>query len=204
MHLHRIPIATTTNIPRQLISNCTLNFNLAPDKSSLTRTTSSLATLSSARQLRLQSLQSDLKALSRQLTTLESQHRITTQNHNPAEHASDILRLDTEKFRVAKQASDLEIESQRLEAQLHALNAQLDTLDAQGPEGAAERDVLDDEVVLKLKVYRSLGIEVEGNGEGGRYEKAVIRSRDKGDVHVVNVDQKFGRKFYADYFWGMM
>lgn len=83
-------------------------------------------------------------------------------------------------------------------------------LDAQGPEGAAvassssDGDLTDDEIVLKLKVYRSLGIEVEGDGVGGRYDRAVVRNRDKGDVHVVNVEERFGRKFYADYFWGML
>lgn len=53
---------------------------------------------------------------------------------------------------------------------------------------------------LKLKVYRSLGIEVEAD-DGGNYSKAVIRNSRKGDVHVVNIDPKFSRFFYANYFW---
>ena len=53
---------------------------------------------------------------------------------------------------------------------------------------------------LKLKVYRSLGIDVECDN-AGNYNKAVIRNNQKGDVHVVNIDPKFSRFFYANYFW---
>lgn len=56
---------------------------------------------------------------------------------------------------------------------------------------------------LRLKVYRSLGIDVEAD-EAGNYNKAVIRNSRKGDVHVVNIDPKFSRFFYANYFWQTM
>lgn len=53
---------------------------------------------------------------------------------------------------------------------------------------------------LKLKIYRSLGIDVEPDS-AGNYNRAVIRNNQKGDVHVVNIDPKFSRFFYANYFW---
>lgn len=56
---------------------------------------------------------------------------------------------------------------------------------------------------LRLKIYRSLGIEVEPD-EAGNFTKAVIRNSRKGDVHVVNVDPKFSRFFYSNYFWATM
>lgn len=56
---------------------------------------------------------------------------------------------------------------------------------------------------LKLKVYRSLGIDIETDG-AGNYNKAVIRNNKKGDVHVVNVDPKFSKFFYSHYFWQTM
>ena len=56
---------------------------------------------------------------------------------------------------------------------------------------------------LKLKVYRSLGIDVLADG-AGNYNKAVIRNNQKGDVHVINVDPKFSRFFYSNYFWQTM
>lgn len=97
----------------------------------------------------MQTLQTDLKKLSRQLSTLQSQHSITISNHDGAEHAHEILRLDTEKFKVAKQANDLEIEGQRMEEELKRLRNTLEDLDAQGLEGdpAKTKDSGDDELM---------------------------------------------------------
>ena len=55
-------------------------------------------------------------------------------------------------------------------------------------------------VRLKLKVYRSLGIDIEPDS-AGNFTKATVRNRQKKDVHVVNIDPKFSRAFYANYFW---
>lgn len=133
--------------------------------------------------------------------------------------------MDTQKFRIAKAASDLEIEGERLEQELDGLKARLQELETQGLEGdevARERREVEDQTMLvfwwiwvwvsgrmaadtrrhrlKLKVYRSLGIDVECDN-AGNYNKAVIRNNQKGDVHVVNIDPKFSRFFYANYFW---
>ena len=56
---------------------------------------------------------------------------------------------------------------------------------------------------LKLKVYRSLGIDAETDA-AGNYNKAIIRNNQKGDVHVVNIDLKFSTFFYSNYFWQTM
>lgn len=53
---------------------------------------------------------------------------------------------------------------------------------------------------LQLKVYRSLGIDADPDSAGA-YNKAIIRNTQKGDVHVVNIDPKFSKFFYANYFW---
>lgn len=53
---------------------------------------------------------------------------------------------------------------------------------------------------LKLKLYRSLGIDADPDSAGA-YNKATIRNTQKGDVHVVNIDSKFSKFFYANYFW---
>lgn len=56
---------------------------------------------------------------------------------------------------------------------------------------------------LRLKIYRSLGVDIEAD-EVGNFNKAVIRNSRKGDVHVVNIDPKFSRFFYSNYFWSTM
>lgn len=128
------PLLHPTNT-HQLISGCTNNFKIAPDRASLSRISSSISTLSEARSLHVDAHRAVLKKLARQLATLNSQHNLTVSSHNPTTHAANILALDTEKFRIAKAASDLEIEGERLEQELEGLRAQLTELDAQGVEG---------------------------------------------------------------------
>ena len=120
---------------------------------------------------------------------------------------------------------ELEIESERLESELEVLKERLADLEAQGLEGdemtRRERE-MDDSTMwvsllipeklgmgctdydsLRLKIFRSLGIDIEPD-EAGNFNRAVIRNSRKGDVHVVNIDSKFSRFFYANYFWSTM
>ncbi|KAF2205747.1 kinetochore protein-like protein spc24 [Delitschia confertaspora ATCC 74209] len=192
--------------PAALIAQCTKNFKTTPDHSSLLRISDSLSTLSQFRTQHLSSLSSSLSKLSRQHQTLSSNHQHTVSQHNPTSHAAEILRLDTEKFRIAKQASDLEIEGERLQSEVVQLEHVLSELEEEGVEGGADaqRGAEEDATVLKLKVYRTLGIDVEADPATGQYNKAVIRNTAKGDVHVVNIDPKFSRHFYSNYFWRTM
>ena len=75
------------------------------------------------------------KELTRNLNTLTSQHSETVSSHSSTSHASQIVELDTHKFRIAKAASDLEIEGERLEAELGTTKGRLQELDTQGVEG---------------------------------------------------------------------
>lgn len=76
-----------------------------------------------------------LAELSRNLATMSTHHNETILSHNSIDHASQIVDLDTRKFRIAKAASDLEIEGERLEQDLESLKSQLQDLDMQGVEG---------------------------------------------------------------------
>jgi hypothetical protein len=122
-------------ISSQLISQCTANFKSRGDLDSLLRISDSLSTLSQFRSQNLQSLQGTLSKLSRTHQTLSSQHNHVVAQHNPTDHASTILKLDTEKFKIAKQASDLEIEGERLQSELSRLGNVLGELEAEGVEG---------------------------------------------------------------------
>ena len=82
----------------------------------------------------------------------------------------------------------------------------LEGLEIEGVEGGQQsrkgREV-DDPTILRLWLYRSLGITLEQD-EAGNYNKATIGNTKKGDVHVVNIDPKFSKYFYANYFWQTM
>ncbi|KAI0870981.1 Spc24 subunit of Ndc80-domain-containing protein [Hypoxylon argillaceum] len=194
--------------PASLIHHTINNFNTAPDKLAISRIQSNVSSLEQERDRRLRDAEAALKKLSRQLNAQQAQYEELASAHSSSAHASEIARLDTQKFRTAKATSDLEVETERLAARAADLQGRLRELELQGVEGMANErrhDPVDDEVLLRLSVYRSLGIDVERDeakdGAGGEFCKAVVRNDRKGDVHVVNIDKKFSRFFYANYFW---
>ncbi|KAI1487184.1 Spc24 subunit of Ndc80-domain-containing protein [Biscogniauxia mediterranea] len=190
--------------PAALISHTVNNFNIAPDKNAISRINDSILDLQEKRKSRVRAAEADLKKLARALNTQQTQYEELTAAHSSSAHASEISRLDTQKFRIAKAASDLEMEAERLSSQQADLAARLQELELQGLEGAAAgqpHDPVDDEVLLRLRVYRSLGIDLERDERDGEFAKAIVRNDRKGDVHVVNLDKKFSRFFYANYFW---
>ncbi|KAG9655355.1 Spc24-domain-containing protein, partial [Aureobasidium melanogenum] len=190
--------------PVTLIRQTTRNFHTDSDLQSISRIHSSLSTLRSARSLRLNAQHTQLAQLSRKAQHLRATHESEISRHDPAAHASDILALDTEKFRVAKAANELEIEGERLGSEVHMLKKQLQRLEEQGDEVESAENKAEDEVVLKLGVYRSLGIDAEQDHNTGELSRAVIRNTAKGSVNVVNLDPKFDRFFYANHFWNSM
>ncbi|KAF1823262.1 Spc24-domain-containing protein [Dissoconium aciculare CBS 342.82] len=188
--------------PVTLISATTEQFKIAPDKDSLTRISDSLHSLGSTRQMRIDAQSQILSTLSRKLNNLKGQYDYEEERHDAGRHAAEMLKMDTEKFRIAKGANDAEIESERLSGELAALKLQLSTLEKEGVEGASRRGEDEvDEVVLKLQFFRSLGIDATQDPKTGEYTRAIIRNSNRGDVNVVNVDGKMSPNFTANMFW---
>lgn len=133
--VNAVEVLSSANLGSQLIRATVSNFNIGPDRAALSRVNDSLSTLQQSRELRTRDAEAVLRKLSRQLATLTSQHREALSSHDSGKHASEIVQLDTRKFRVAKQASELEAESERLEAELERLKARLADLEEQGVEG---------------------------------------------------------------------
>ncbi|KAJ6787160.1 hypothetical protein PWT90_09181 [Aphanocladium album] len=188
----------------QLIRHTIDNFNIAPDKLAVARVGDSLSTLHQARKLSENAARVSLEDLARRLSKLSQRHEELVSTRASADHASAIATLDNDKFRTAKAASDAEAEAERTALQAADLASRLQELELQGVEGGdarRRRDFVDDEVLLRLKVYRSLGIDIERDEKSGEWSRAVIRNDRKGDVHVVNMEKKFSRYFYANYFW---
>ncbi|KAF2225069.1 hypothetical protein BDZ85DRAFT_88034 [Elsinoe ampelina] len=185
--------------PVTLIRQTTLNFHTHSDLSSLSRISTSLSTLRSARSLRLDTQRSKLASLSRQLRSAEQTHQDALENHDASGHAQEVLRLDTEKFRVAKGVSEIRGECERREGEVRGLRRVVEGLDAEGKRGDEGEE---DEAVLRLRVYRGLGVDVERDEEGGG--RAVVRNRARGDVRIVDVGDGVGRGFYVEHIWGCL
>ncbi|PPJ50064.1 hypothetical protein CBER1_05071 [Cercospora berteroae] len=177
--------------PVVLMAEATNKFHITPDKDSLTRVHESLHALHQARALRLDNQTTILSSLSRKLNKVHSSHNYDVERHDAGQHAQNMLKMDTEKFRIAKGVNDAEIESERLSGELAALRQQLETLEREGVEGGRKADMAEDEVVLKLQFYRSLGIDARRDDGTGDFMRAVIRNGERGDVTVL--DLKDGR-----------
>lgn len=121
--------------PATLLRHTLTNFSTGPDRAAVSRINDSLSTLQTSRSLRINDAETALRKLSRQLATISSQHREATDSHDAHRHASEIVDLDTKKFRVAKQAQELEVEGERLESELDRLRRRLEELEDQGVEG---------------------------------------------------------------------
>lgn len=76
-----------------------------------------------------------MRKLSRNLNSLTSHYEEAVAVHDSGKHAAEIVELDTKKFRIAKSATELEIESERLESELEMLKERLADLESQGLEG---------------------------------------------------------------------
>lgn len=62
---------------------------------------------------------------------------------------------------------------------------------------------------LKLQIYRSLGISATQDPKTGEFNRAVVRRTEhgdggKGDVNIINIDDRLPRSFYARDLWDGM
>jgi hypothetical protein len=98
-----------------------------------------------------------MRKLSRHLNSLSTQHEEAVAVHDSGKHAAEIVELDTKKFRIAKAASELEIESERLESELEILKERLVDLESQGLEGdeTTRREREADDATMCVPVPRS-------------------------------------------------
>ncbi|RPA94499.1 Spc24-domain-containing protein [Choiromyces venosus 120613-1] len=188
--------------PEFLIHEVLSNFNISSDMHSLTRISETLARISTTRSKTLDDSRATLRALSRKMEISKQSMEATASSASRKEHGANMLRLDREKFALAKGINELESSAHGLEGQLARLKEELEQVDKEDPMQSAAVEA-EDGTLLKLKVYRSLGIDLQEDGGGG-YSKAVIRNSSKGDIHVVNIERKFSHFFYANYFWNVM
>ncbi|KAF8453969.1 Spc24 subunit of Ndc80-domain-containing protein [Terfezia claveryi] len=187
-----------------LISSTVTNFNIKSDIHSFERIAEHLQAIQKARTSAVEESRNNLLALSRKLELAKTNTNSLLNSHTAKDHSSTMLALDREKFQLAKSINELESSNHALEGKVQQAKGELESVEADDvlsdPKVVAEDDVL-----LKLKVYRSLGIEVEQDEEvPGVFTKAIVRNPAKGDVHVVKIESRFSKFFYANYFWNVL
>lgn len=179
----------------ELISSTYKSFSIEDDIGAISRINESLQAARTQRQRRRQESRAILLDLSRSLESVKNQYK-ATQESVEIDHGTRMNALDREKFTLAKGINDLETATHTLESQLSKLQDELTQLDV-SPATLPDAFENDESTVLKLSVYRDLGIQLKE--EGGVYKKAIVRSANGKDVHIVALESN-GRS-YADHLW---
>ncbi|KAJ1985618.1 putative kinetochore protein spc24 [Dimargaris cristalligena] len=147
---------------------------------------------------RLKEDQDILKALSRKLENLKADASRPQVGDDGLTHTERLVNLDRDKFNTAKSINELESVINSLNVTVEQLKDQSDKLDHRD----VEKELPADSTILKLQIYRSLGIELLPD-KTGKFAKARICCNSKNDVHTVVIDDKYSNFFYANYLWDM-
>ncbi|KAF3918691.1 hypothetical protein AA313_de0207087 [Arthrobotrys entomopaga] len=175
-------------------------FNIQSDVERLTTVNENSQTLNKLRKEELDRIRQDLRALSRKLESAKSSAEASLALSAKREHAKTILDLDKQKFALAKNVTELEKSNHLMEANLAKMKDELESLDLESPM-QSNTALSEDETILRLKIYRSFGIELREDGAGG-YSSAIINKKDQGDVAMIKLDnRKLKRSTYTDFFW---
>ncbi len=78
------------------------------------------------------------------------------------------------------------------------LQSELEKLELEDVMDAAQ-PVITDSALLKLRLYRSLGVTFEGDDP--EHLKILVRSADKESVHTLQHDNNYSDYFVANYIW---
>ncbi|CCG84565.1 protein of unknown function [Taphrina deformans PYCC 5710] len=181
----------------ELISSTHRSFSIEDDIGAIARISDSLQAARTTRQKRRQESRNVLLDLSRTLENAKSRLQVT-RSSTEIDHDAMMNSLDREKFGLAKGINDLESKNHVLESHLRRLQDEVENMDEDVSKEPAAFDH-DESTVLKLSVFRDLGISLIE--EQGTYGRAVIRSANGKDVHMVSLDKNGGS--YANHLWDL-
>ncbi|KAG0093606.1 kinetochore-associated Ndc80 complex subunit spc24 [Podila epicladia] len=171
----------------------------------------------------LQDTRSVLQDLSRTVQLTKAKGNRKNIDVESESHDNFMIKMDHKKFAVAQAIQDMDQSITSLEAEIHQLRMESLGLDstrviasgasARGkgaPQSGTDKDdddgddIIDDTAhamaVLRLQLYRGLGIEMIEN-DLGVYSKARIRSHNKTDVHMVKFDGQLTPYFQTNLIW---
>ncbi|EPS43483.1 hypothetical protein H072_2508 [Dactylellina haptotyla CBS 200.50] len=175
-------------------------FNIHSDIERIATVNENVQTLAKLRKDELDKTRAELRALSRILESQRSSAEASLALAAKREHAKTILDLDKQKFALAKNVTELEKSNHLMEANLAKMKDEYETLELESPM-QSNTALSEDETILRLKIYRSFGIDLREDGAGG-YSSAIINKKDQGDVAMIKLDnRKLKRSTYTDFFW---
>ncbi|KAK9768546.1 hypothetical protein K7432_000756 [Basidiobolus ranarum] len=110
----------------------------------------------------------------------------------------NVHNLEREKLFLTKQLQDSEAKLGSLKSELQQLEEELTEL----TDLPIEDDLAPDQTILKLQIYRSLGIDAIPD-EQGNLNKVRVRSTEKNDIHTLSVDEQQSKYACANQLWDL-
>lgn len=185
----------------ELLKSTIENFEIDEDLQTFDRIEESKKRLKEKKDRKTEESRDVLRSLSRRLELAKSSAEDSKNSSAQKEAAEETMRLEREKFSLAKSINDLESDYASNYATLEKLKDELELLNNQDVVETVSPYV-EDSTVLKLKLYRSLGIWFEGEDENiENTNKALVQSTDTNNVHMIHLDQKYSNHFVANYLW---
>ncbi|CCJ30764.1 unnamed protein product [Pneumocystis jirovecii] len=188
--------------PQELIQSTLSGFQIGLDLQAISRIQDTFRATCKNREIKQQNSKAVLKGLQRQLELSKSSALASQNSPSRAEHASVILAMDREKFSLAKNINELELSINTLDATHSRLKEELEQLESEDVMKDTEL-MTDDSTLLRLKIYRMLGIDLLED-DTGVYTKAIIRNKNNSDVHEVNIEPRYSHFFYSNYLWDLI
>ncbi|QSL66689.1 hypothetical protein MERGE_001073 [Pneumocystis wakefieldiae] len=167
-------------MPQELIQSTLSGFQIDLDLQSISRIRERLEAIGKNREIKQHNIKAVSKNLERQLEISRSSVQAFESSPSRAEHASTILAMDRDKFSLAKNINDLESSIHTLDTTYSRLKEELEELESDDIMKDSH-EMTDDSILLRLKIYRTLGIDLHED-EAGNYVKAIIRIRDSSSI----------------------
>ncbi|KAI8867517.1 hypothetical protein GQ42DRAFT_149515 [Ramicandelaber brevisporus] len=121
-------------------------------------------------------------------------------------HDQRMIELDREKYRLAGQVSELELEIGNLQSEISRLRSEL------GSSGSASNNNANNsnngnnnnETSLKLEIYRNLGVEMVADDTGTFTKARVTSPPPRNEVHLIQFNDKYSASFYSERLWNII
>ncbi|OZJ04175.1 hypothetical protein BZG36_02172 [Bifiguratus adelaidae] len=186
--------------PLKLIRACMGLFNASEDLETIAKVNKAVIEAEEIRTREQEESRNTLRALSRQLELAKGNATRPPDHPDENAHTQKINTLDLQKFSLAKNIREMEGEMVSLEAQISSLREESEQIDRE--QEAPDNLELDDKVI-RLHIYRALGVELQITEESN-FAEAKIASTAQNDVKTVSLDDKYSRFFYVNYLWDMI
>lgn len=184
----------------QLLTQTIENFDIEGDIQTLDRIEDEIRRLRDRRETKLDEARTVLQSLSRKLEI----SRAASENsaHAEAQHqfSQESMKLERQKFSIAKSINELESIYESNISTLDKLKEELTRLESEDVVVSAGA-LVEDSTILRLKLYRSLGISFDGD-RVDNVSKALIQSSSTNNVQVFQLDKNnYSNYFVSNYLW---